>query len=169
MAGSIPHAHALARTLALRDADLAGRAAASFRGTTDVAEIEGLVELLLNRESSATACSAALRSLEHDTSPPVSDAVVRSLANPFPSIRIVAANEVVRRRLHDDAASELRRLIHTDTFWQVRRAAVWAIGGEPSDGKWDVTTRCSKSSTHRTISSAPRNATPRRRRRRRCC
>ena len=37
MAGSIPHTHPLARTLALRDPESAARAGASFRGTTDIA------------------------------------------------------------------------------------------------------------------------------------
>lgn len=134
----IPSDHPLARTLALRDPELAARAAAAFRGTTEVAEIEGLVELLLNRDSSATACSAALRSLEHDTSALVSGAVVASLMNPFPSIRIVAAQEAARRGLFAEAGAELRRILRADTFWQVRRAAAYAIGAESGNGKWDA-------------------------------
>jgi HEAT repeat protein len=134
----IPSDHPLARTLALRDPELAACAAAAFRGTTELAEVEGLVELLLNREASATACSAALRSLEHDTSALVSDAIVLSLANPFPSIRIVAAQEATRRGLFAQARDALRRNLHTDTFWQVRRAAAWAIGAEDAAAKWDT-------------------------------
>jgi aryl-alcohol dehydrogenase-like predicted oxidoreductase/HEAT repeat protein len=126
----VPDNHPLARTHALLDPDLAPAAAAALRGTTGRAEVEGLVELLLNPQASATACSAALRSLEHDTGPLVSDAVIRALSNPHPTIRILAAQEVVRRKLLDApdvsgaAGAALRDLMEHDPFWQVRRAAV---------------------------------------------
>ncbi|HEY1188506.1 MAG TPA: HEAT repeat domain-containing protein [Gemmata sp.] len=123
----VPNEHPLTRTYALLDPGLAAAVAESFRGTTDVAEVEGLVELVLNRETSATAAGAALRGLEHDTSPLVCDTVVRALESPHPSIRILAAGEVVRRKLLPDATGALRRLLTTDPFWQVRRAAVNAL------------------------------------------
>src|SRR5262245_58858789 len=77
----VPDEHPLARTFALLDPDLAPAAAAQLAGATRRTEIEGLVELLLNPEASATACSVALASVEHDCSPLVSDAVVRALTN----------------------------------------------------------------------------------------
>src|SRR5262245_13829565 len=123
----VPNNHSLARTYALLDADFASVAAEAFRGTTDPAEICGLVELLLDRETSATAATAALRSLEHDTSPLVCNTVVRLLDSPHPSMRIFAANEVVRRKLFAEAKEPLLGLLHRDPFWQVRRAAVSAI------------------------------------------
>ncbi|MCI0703278.1 MAG: HEAT repeat domain-containing protein, partial [Planctomycetia bacterium] len=123
----IPNDHPLARTYALLDADLAASTAELFRGTNDPVELTGLVELLLDRETSATAATTALRSLEHDSSPLVNDAVVRSLASPHPSMRILAASEVVRRKLFDEASGELFRLLTGDPFWQVRRAAVNAL------------------------------------------
>ncbi|HJZ53390.1 MAG TPA: HEAT repeat domain-containing protein, partial [Gemmataceae bacterium] len=126
----IPADHPLARTYALLDFDIAAAAAEIFQGTTEPVEIEALVELLLNRESSATACSAALRSLEHDSRSIVADAVVRSLESPHASVRINAAGEVVRRQLFEAARQPLRSLLHSDPFWQVRRAAVNAIGAE---------------------------------------
>ncbi len=132
----IPPDHPLARTHALLDPETAAAAAASFCGTTEPAEVEGLVELLVNRESSATACLAALRSLEHDTSRLVRDAVVRSLESPHPSVRIAAAGEVVRRQLFEVAGERLLRLLHTDPFWQVRRAAVSALGARPGERRW---------------------------------
>lgn len=135
----IPESHPLSRTFALLDPDLAAAAAAAIRGTAELAEIEGLVELLLDPRSPATACSAALRSLEHDARPMVADAVVRALANPFPSVRILAAGEVVRRGLFDAARDRLLSLVRSDPFWQVRRAAVNAIGAGPADARWDVT------------------------------
>jgi HEAT repeat protein len=134
----IPSSHPLARTSALSDPDVAATAAEAFRGTSDLAEIEGLVELLLNPASSATACSAALGSLEHDSRPIVCDGVVRALGSPHPSTRIIAAAEVVRRRLFAPANRRLRELLRCDAFWQVRRAAVNAIGADPGDGRWDV-------------------------------
>ena len=121
------------------DPDLAAGAAASLRGTTSPAEIDGLVELLLHPQATAAACAAALRSLEHDTGPLVSDAVVRALANQYPTIRIHASNEVVRRGLFDLAANNLDQLIRTDPFWQVRRAAVAALGADPAPRRWGVT------------------------------
>jgi hypothetical protein len=129
----IPAHHPLARTYALLDPDQAASAATAFRGTTELAEIEGLVELLLNLESSATASSAALRSLEHDCRPVVSDAVVRSLESPHPSVRVLAAGEVVRRRCASAARHGLRNLLYNDPFWQVRRAAVNALAASRDD------------------------------------
>jgi hypothetical protein len=128
----------LCRTHALLDPDLAPAAAAAMRGTVELAELEGLVELLLNLQSSATACSVALRGLEHDARPIVADAVVRALENSYPSVRILAAAEVTRRQLFDAARDRLRTRLHTDPFWQVRRAVLNAIGAEPTDARWDV-------------------------------
>ncbi|VTU00073.1 aldo keto reductase : Uncharacterized protein OS=Enhygromyxa salina GN=DB30_4869 PE=4 SV=1: Aldo_ket_red [Gemmataceae bacterium] len=132
----VPPDHPLARAWALLTPDLAPAAAAQLRGTTEPAEIEGLVELLLDPRASAAACAAALRSLDHDAGPLVSDAVVRALANPFPSIRIAAAGEVVRRGLFETAAGPLDHLVRTDPFWQVRRAAVSAVAADPSERRW---------------------------------
>jgi aryl-alcohol dehydrogenase-like predicted oxidoreductase len=128
----VPNDHPLARTFALLDADLAASAAETLRGTTHLAEVEGLVELLLNPQATAAGCSAALRSLAHDTGPLVSDAIVRALGNQHPTIRIAACAEVVRRGLFDLAAEALDRLIRTDPFWQVRRAAVNALAADPT-------------------------------------
>jgi hypothetical protein len=134
----IPDSHPLCRTYTLLDPELAPAAAAAMRGTTEPAEIEGLVELLLNSQASATACSTALRSLEHDASPLVADTVVRTLANAYPSVRILAAGEVVRRQLFDAGRDRLRTLLHTDGFWQVRRAALNATGAEPAACRWEA-------------------------------
>ncbi|VTR94421.1 aldo keto reductase : Uncharacterized protein OS=Hyalangium minutum GN=DB31_9014 PE=4 SV=1: HEAT_2: Aldo_ket_red [Gemmata massiliana] len=123
----VPNDHPLARTYTLLDPDLNTAAAESFRGTTEVTEREGLVELLLNRETSATAASAAVRSLEADDSPIARDAIVRALNSPHPSIRILAAGEAVRRKMIPDTSRELVRLLTTDPFWQVRRATVNAL------------------------------------------
>src|SRR5262245_58288735 len=95
----VPNDHPLARTYALLDAEFAAATAELLRGTTEPAEIEALVELVLNPETSATAALSALRSLEHDSSALVNDTVVRALASPHPSVRICAAGEVVRRKL----------------------------------------------------------------------
>ncbi|MBY0456795.1 MAG: HEAT repeat domain-containing protein, partial [Gemmataceae bacterium] len=122
-----PNTHPLARTYALRDPDLAALAAEALAGTTEPAEREGLVELLLHRGTSATAAGVALASLAHDTTAVVSDAVVRALNSPHPSVRITAAGEVVRRGLIADAKGALVGLLTTDPFWQVRRAAVNAL------------------------------------------
>jgi HEAT repeat protein len=123
----VPDNHPLARTYALLDAEFAAPLAELLRGTTEPAEVEGLVELVLNPETSATASIAALRSLEHDTSALVADTVVRALANPHPSVRIFAASEVVRWQREPYAPRELFRLLTNDPFWQVRRAAVNAL------------------------------------------
>jgi hypothetical protein len=134
----VPSDHPLARTYALLDPDLAARAAATLRGTTNPTEIVGLVELLLNSQATAAGCSAALRSLEHDTSELVSNAIVRSLTNPFPTIRIAACAEVVQRGLFDIAAASLEELTRTDAFWQVRKAAVNSLGADPTQRRWRV-------------------------------
>src|SRR5262245_36820306 len=99
----VPNDHLLARTYALLDAEFAAPAAELLRGATDRAEIEALVELVLKPETGATAALAALRSLEHDTSPLVSDTIVRALGGAHPSVRIYAAGEVTRRKLFADA------------------------------------------------------------------
>lgn len=123
----VPDDHPLARTYALRDPEFAAATAEQLRGTTERAEVEGLVELALNPETGATAALAALRSLEHDTSALVADTVVRTLDSPHPSVRIWAAGEVTRRGLLATATDALTSLIANDPFWQVRRAAVNAI------------------------------------------
>ena len=74
----VPNNHPLARTYALLDPEFAASTAEILRGTTERAEIEALVELVLNPEAGATAAIAALRSLEHDTSPLVNDTVVHN-------------------------------------------------------------------------------------------
>ncbi|MDB5312465.1 MAG: repeat protein [Gemmataceae bacterium] len=134
----IPDHHPLARTLALLDPDTAPAAAAGMRGTAAAAEIEGLVELLLNPEATATAAAAALRSLEHDSRPVVTDAVIRVFGSPHPTVRILATTEVVRRHLFDPARDRLVAILRADPFWQVRRAAVTSIGADPGDGRWAV-------------------------------
>ncbi|MCE9568284.1 MAG: HEAT repeat domain-containing protein [Planctomycetes bacterium] len=138
MPKQVPSDHPLARTFALLDPDFAPAAAATLQGTTDPVAIDGLVELLLDQRATAAACSTALRSLEHDTGPLVSDAVVRALDNQYPTIRIQAAAEVVRRGLFDLAANSLDQHIRTDPFWQVRRAAVNALGADPTYRRWLV-------------------------------
>jgi HEAT repeat protein len=134
----IPESHPLSRTYVFLDPDLAPTAAAVMRGTTELAEIEGLVELLLNPQASASVSAAALRSLEHDDRPVVADAVVRALENAFPSVRILAAAEVTRRGLFDAARDRLLKLLQTDPFWQVRRAAMNAIAADPGAMRWYV-------------------------------
>lgn len=122
-----PSTHPLARTYALLDAEFAASVADLLSGTTERAEVEGLVELILNPESGATAVLAALQSLEHDPSPLVNDTIVRALNSPHPSVRIAAINEVVRRQLFAEARDELSACLTQDSFWQVRRAAVNAL------------------------------------------
>src|SRR5882757_6485031 len=95
----VPNNHPLAHTYALLDAEFAAATAELLRGTTEPAEVEGLVELVLNPDTGATAALAALRSLEHDTSPLVSDTVVRALNSPHATVRVFAAADVVRRNL----------------------------------------------------------------------
>lgn len=123
----VPNDHPLARTYALLDPDAAAPAAEALRGSTELAEVEGLIELLLNLDTSATAASAALRSLAHDSSALVGDAVARALNSPHPSVRILAAQEVARRKLFTRAEARLVRLLTADPFWQVRRAALNAL------------------------------------------
>ncbi len=123
----VPHDHPLARTYALLDAEFAAPTAELLRGTTERAEVEALVERVLNPETSATAALAALRSLEHDSSELVADTVVRALASPHPTVRIYAAGEVTRRGLFVETHGALARLLPTDPYWQVRRAAVNAL------------------------------------------
>src|SRR5688572_6230500 len=131
----VPDDHPLARTYALLDSEFAATTAELLRGTTERAELESLVELVLNPETSATAALAALRSLEHDSSALVNDTAVRALASPHPSVRISAASEVVRRKLFDAADIALARLLTEDSYWQVRRAAINALAaGE----RWDA-------------------------------
>jgi HEAT repeat protein len=129
----VPNDHPLARTYALLDAEFAAATAELLRGTTEVAEVEALVELVLNPETSATAALAALRALEHDASSLVNDTVIRALGSPHPSVRICAANEVVRRNLCKTAWSQLAELVMRDPFWQVRRAAVQAEAARPGE------------------------------------
>ena len=120
----VPNDHPLARTYALLDAEFAAATAELLRGASEIAEVEALVELVLNPETSATAAIAALRALEHDTSPLVSDTVIRALGSPHPSVRILATAEVERRRLSLSAISALQWLLRSDPFWQVRRSVV---------------------------------------------
>jgi HEAT repeat protein len=134
----VPNDHPLARTFALLDPDLAPAAASKLRGTTERAEIEGLVEVLLNPQASATSSAAALRSLEHDTGTLVSDTVIRALNNQFPTIRIAACGEVVRRGLFDSAAEKIEQLFRADPFWQVRRAAINALAADPGSRRWRI-------------------------------
>ncbi len=134
----VPDDHPLARTFALLDPDLAPGAAVALRGTTETAGVEGLVELLLNPEATATACFAAIRSLEQDIGPLVSDTVVRALGNRFPTVRIAACDEVMRRGLFDLAADRLEHLFRSDAFWQVRRAAVNALAADPASRRWRI-------------------------------
>jgi HEAT repeat protein len=128
----VPNDHPLARTYALRDPEFAAATAELLRGTTQRAEVEGLVELILNPEVGATAVLAALRSLEHDSSALASDTVVRALRSPHPSVRIAACGEAVRRKLFVEAEGSLFALLEADPFWQVRRAALNALaaGGQ---------------------------------------
>jgi HEAT repeat protein len=123
----VPNDHPLARTYALRDADFAAPVAEQLRGTTERAEVEGLIELVLNPDTSATAALASLRGLEHNESQLVNDTVVRALGSPHPSVRIAAAGEVIRRKLVAEAQPGLVRLLANDPFWQVRRACVQAL------------------------------------------
>ena len=123
----VPNNHSLARTYSLTDPDLAVLTTELLHGTTDPAEVEALIERVLDPETSATAALAALRALEHDTSPLVSDTVVRALHSPHASIRIFAAGETARRALVPDASRYLSQLLTTDPFWQVRRAAIDAL------------------------------------------
>ncbi len=132
----VPNDHQLARTYALLDPDLALAVAESFRGLSEPAIVEGLVELVLDRETGATAASAAIRTIEHDTSPLVCDTIVRSLDSPHPSVRILAAGEVVRRALFPRARNALVELMKRDPIWQVRRAAVNAITTDPDSYRW---------------------------------
>jgi aryl-alcohol dehydrogenase-like predicted oxidoreductase len=134
----VPDDHPLARTFALLDPDLAPAAACTLRGTTERAELEGLVEVLLNPQASATASAAALRSLEHDTGMLVSDTIIRALNNQFPTIRIAACGEVVRRGLFDPAAEKIEHLFRTDPFWQARRAAVNALAADTDSRRWRI-------------------------------
>jgi hypothetical protein len=120
----VPDDHPLARTYTLRDPESAAATAELLRGTTERAEVEGLVELVLNPETSATAALAALRALEHDTSELVTDTVIRALGSPHASVRIYAAGEVTRRGLFVAAQDALAHLLVTDPFWQVRRAVI---------------------------------------------
>jgi HEAT repeat protein len=119
----VPNDHPLARTYALQDAEFAASTAELLRGTTERAEVEALVELVLNPEAGAT----ALRSLEHDSFALVNDTVVRALNSPHASVRVYAAAEVVRRKLFEEAKSALHELLRSDPFWQVRRAAAQAL------------------------------------------
>jgi HEAT repeat protein len=123
----VPADHPLARTYALLDPEFAA-AAEQFRGTAARAEIEALAELVLRPETGATAALAALRALEHDTSPLVADTVVRALGSPHPSVRVCALNEVARRRLRSAALRKMAQLIACDPYWQVRRAVVAVEG-----------------------------------------
>lgn len=134
----VPNDHPLARTYALLDAQSAAATAEFLRGTIERAEVEGLVELVLNPETSATAALAALRSLEHDTSPLVSDTVVRALASPHPSVRILAAGEVARRRVFVEGRNGLKKLMKRDSFWQVRRAALNAITEDTAEHRIEI-------------------------------
>ncbi len=127
----VPNEHSLARTYALRDPNFANLLAEQLAGTTELAELEGLVELVLNTETSATTAATGLRSLAHDTSPLVADAMIRAVRSPHPSIRILAAGDLHRRGLIPQAHHELVRVLTTDPFWQVRRAAVNALAREP--------------------------------------
>ncbi|MDY3554560.1 HEAT repeat domain-containing protein [Gemmata sp. JC717] len=123
----VPNDHPLARSYALLDPNTAASVALAFRGTVERAEIEGLVELVLNREARATDAAAALRSLEHDTSELVADTIVRATGSPHPSVRIAAVGEVARRKLFGVAERSLVQLLTADAFWQVRRAALNAL------------------------------------------
>jgi len=125
----VPNNHPLARTYGLTDPDLAVLTAELLRGTTDPTEVEALVERVLDPETSATAALAALRAIEHDTSPLVIDAVVRALFSPHASVRIFAAGDTVRRERVPDASRYLSQLMTADPFWQVRRAALDALAG----------------------------------------
>jgi hypothetical protein len=131
----VPNDHPLARTLALRDPERAASAAAHLADTTEPAVLEALCELVLNPDAPAKAVSAALFSLRHDVSPLTSDTVVRALHSAFPSVRIQACGEVERRELFAAARESLVRLLTADPFWQVRRAAIFALArGE----MWDA-------------------------------
>lgn len=131
----VPNDHPLARTLALRDSERAAGAVAHFAENTEPAALEALCELVLNPDAPAKAVSAALFSLRHDVSALTSDTVVRALHSQFPSVRIQACGEVERRELFAAARPGLVRLLETDPFWQVRRAAIFALA---RGGMWDA-------------------------------
>ena len=128
----VPNDHPLARTYALLDAECAAATAESLRGTTEPAEVEALVELVLNREAGATAANAALHALVPDASPLVSDTVVRALNSPHASVRVFAVGEVARRKVFAEGKAGLTALLARDPFWQVRRAAVNALAQSPT-------------------------------------
>src|SRR4051812_41980690 len=92
-------------------------AAEALRGTSDLAAIEGLCELLCSPPS-ARAAQAALAALEGADHPLVIDALRQALSSPYALVRL-GASEALGARV--GASTDLVRVLAEDSSWLVRR------------------------------------------------
>ncbi|MBL8792605.1 MAG: HEAT repeat domain-containing protein [Planctomycetia bacterium] len=130
-------------TLALRRPDTVLAAVAALHGRTEIAAVEGLVELL-HQPPTARAGVSAVAALEGCESPIVVEALHHALHSPHASLRLAVVEALHRRGV---AGPEVRHVLQVDDSWPVRRAALraladgperWAILAAADDPHWRV-------------------------------
>src|SRR5262245_61655439 len=117
--------HPLYLTNALRRPDTTLAAVERLRGATGQAEVEGLIELLLDPLNARTA-TAVIEALPPCDAPLVVDALLAALDSPHTSVRLLALQGLHERKVFTDLAA-LERRLREDGAWLVRRAAVRAL------------------------------------------
>jgi aryl-alcohol dehydrogenase-like predicted oxidoreductase len=126
--------HPLYLTHALRRPEIALAAIEKLRGATGRAEIEGLVELLVEPPN-ARAATAAIDALAAAGAPIVIIALLAALDSPHTTVRI-AALESLHQRKEFTNLDALERRLREDESWLVRRAALRALADGPE--RWRV-------------------------------
>ncbi len=119
-------------TYALRGANAAD-AIAQLHGSTELAAIDGLLEVIYFSTSS-TLIVSAIQTLSECQSEVVIDALGHALGSPFPSVRS-GAIESLRKRRCDRFADAVGRILRGDGHWTVQSAALQALA-ESSEPTW---------------------------------
>jgi HEAT repeat protein len=126
--------HPLYVTNALRRPDTTLAAVERLRGATGRAEVEGLVELLLEPPNARTA-TAVIEALPAGAAPLVVDALLAALDSPHTSVRLLALQSLHERKAFA-GLDALERRLREDGAWLVRRAAVRALADSPE--RWRI-------------------------------
>jgi HEAT repeat protein/diketogulonate reductase-like aldo/keto reductase len=126
--------HPLYLTNALRRPDIALAAVEHLHGATGRAEVEGLVELLLESPNARTAV-AVIEALPPGAAPLVVDALLAVLDSPHTTVRLLALQALHKRKAFADLDA-LERRLREDGAWLVRRAAVRALADSPE--RWRI-------------------------------
>ncbi|OAI45663.1 hypothetical protein AYO44_12565 [Planctomycetaceae bacterium SCGC AG-212-F19] len=114
---------------ALRRPQTALAALEALRTHTGKAKVDGVVELLLNPPT-ARAAVAAIGVLAECDDPMVVDALTAALDSPHSSVRLVAVEELHRRKA-EVGDSSVVQLLSRDESWVVRRAALACLADRP--------------------------------------